>query len=136
MANINYILIFILYGYFGCKYVCAPHICTTWRGQKKGSGPLELELQMGVSCHVRIEPRPSWRATNTLKPQSHLSSPNSTCLMYAIWWVNTYETYEYNEGYEHIYHLYEMPGVCLLFRFELYQSLGNGLVVPKHFYTS
>lgn len=36
---------------FICVGICL-HACSAWRGQKKASDSLELELQTIVSCHV------------------------------------------------------------------------------------
>jgi hypothetical protein len=40
-----------MYKVFACMYVCATYTCSTHRGQKKASNPLELELIV-VSHHV------------------------------------------------------------------------------------
>lgn len=39
-------------GIFVCMYTCAPQVSIALRGQEKVLGPLELDLQMVVSCHV------------------------------------------------------------------------------------
>ena len=43
-----------VYGCFVCIYVCIPHVCVEPAcGVQRGElDPLELELQMVVSCHV------------------------------------------------------------------------------------
>ena len=33
-------------------YVCAPHACSAYRGQKRVSDLLKMELKMFVSCDV------------------------------------------------------------------------------------
>lgn len=44
-------LLFLFY-VFACMYVCALCVFIACRGQKKGSDPLELDLQMAVCCCV------------------------------------------------------------------------------------
>jgi hypothetical protein len=48
---------------------CVPHVCSTHRGQKRASDPLELELQALVSCSTQVlgtELRSSARTARTL----------------------------------------------------------------------
>lgn len=35
-----------------CLHICVPHACSVQGGQKRSLDPLELELQMIVTCHV------------------------------------------------------------------------------------
>jgi hypothetical protein len=37
---------------FACIYVCVLYAYSTHRDQRRVSDPLELELQLSVSCHV------------------------------------------------------------------------------------
>ena len=41
-----------MYECYASMYVCTLHVCSASGGQKRTSDPLELELQMFVSCHV------------------------------------------------------------------------------------
>lgn len=44
-----------MYGCFACMHVHVPLVCHPWslqRPEEEGIRPLELELQMVVSCHV------------------------------------------------------------------------------------
>ena len=55
-ANFLEDYLFYAYDYFACMYGCEPHVCMCVPGacgsQKMVSDPLELELQIVVSCHV------------------------------------------------------------------------------------
>ena len=43
---------FYVYKYFACMSLCLTYMPGTYKGQKRLWNPLELELQMAVSCHV------------------------------------------------------------------------------------
>jgi hypothetical protein len=47
-----FIIFFHVYGYFVWLYVCVPHVPCAYRGQKRVSDLMELELQISVSHHV------------------------------------------------------------------------------------
>lgn len=40
---------------FACVYICIPHSCIAYVGQKATLDPLELELEVVVSHHVGAE---------------------------------------------------------------------------------
>lgn len=48
----RFIYLKIVYGCSACMYVCATHVCSACRGQKRESDPLDLEFQMVVTDHV------------------------------------------------------------------------------------
>lgn len=45
---LNIILLFYVYGFLACLYVCAPHAFNAYRGWKQVMDPLDLELPMTV----------------------------------------------------------------------------------------
>lgn len=62
-----------------CDYMDVCHMCVgACQGQRKASGPLELELSVAVSHPMWVMGAELWsseRATSILNPLSHLSSP-------------------------------------------------------------
>ena len=63
---------FKVYGYVRVWFICLciyVHACGTYRGQKRISDPLELELQVVMSCLIWVqgtEIKPSGRASSIL----------------------------------------------------------------------
>lgn len=54
---------------YECMYICmyVHHVCGALGGHKRVLGPLELELQVVMSCLMWVsEPRSSTRTENTL----------------------------------------------------------------------
>lgn len=49
-------------------YICAPYVSNAYGGLKRAFDPLELEVQMLISCHVMLEtvPGSSARAATVL----------------------------------------------------------------------
>jgi hypothetical protein len=52
-----------MYGCFAYMYVCVRYMCAWYQ---RVLDPLELELQIVLSCHAGIELRVSGRAADTL----------------------------------------------------------------------
>lgn len=67
-----------------CVYLCAPCMPGDQRGQKMASDPLELELEIIMSCHVGglgVESNSFERAASWIySPLSQLPSPSSIFL--------------------------------------------------------
>lgn len=61
----------------GCAW--APCMCSACRHQKTVSEPLQLDLQMAVSCHVHVgmEPGSCWIKDSSLKDWALLPAPKS-----------------------------------------------------------
>ena len=61
--------------------MCAAHVLSACRGQKRGSNPLGLELQMVGSHHVgsRNQTEVFLKISKHSPPLSHLSGPSRHC---------------------------------------------------------
>lgn len=68
-------------------YICEPHVHSASRSQRRGTGPLELELQTTVSCHGggRVFGNQTWVLCKSSQCSQLLSLFSSPSWHFSIW---------------------------------------------------